>query len=258
MIRVAWLGHATVVIELDGTRVLTDPLLRRHNGPLRRRGPQPRPDQWRGADAVLISHLHHDHAELASLRMLAGRPVMSAPENAAWLRRRGLEGVDLADGWTPIRGGGVEVRLVRADHRHRTMPHRPNPANGHLLRGPSAAVWIAGDTSLHPEMAELADLAGRPVDLAVVPVGGWGPRLSPGHMDPAQAAEAVGLCGARWAVPVHWGTLHPPLMDKVAAGWLDEPGPAFAAALPLAAPACRAVVLAPGQETKLASGAESA
>ena len=157
---------------------------------------------------------------------------MSAPENAAWLRRKGVvTGTALRDGWTPIGGGGVEVHPVRADHRHRTMPHRPNPAHGHLLRGPSAAVWIAGDTSLHPEMASLADLAGRPVDLAVVPVGGWGPRLSPGHMDPEQAATAVARCGARWAVPVHWGTLHPPLMDRVASGWLDEPGAAFAVAL---------------------------
>lgn len=251
MVRVAWLGHATVVVELDGVRVLTDPLLRENAGLLRRRGPQPEESQWRGADVVLISHLHHDHAELASLRMLRGRLVMSAPENAAWLRRKGIGAVAAGEGWTPIGGGGVEVHPVRADHRHRTMPHRPNLAHGHLLRGPSAVVWIAGDTSLHPEMAGLAELAGRPVDLAVVPVGGWGPRLSPGHMDPEQAAVAVQRCGARWAVPVHWGTLHPPLMGRVATGWLDEPGAEFAVALRRSAPSCRAVVLAQGQGVHL-------
>ena len=87
--------------------------------------------------------------------------------------------------------GRVDVRLVRADHHHRPMPHRPNDAHGHLVRGRSATVWVAGDTSLHPEMADLPRQAGRAGDVAVVPVWGWGPRLSAGHMHPGQAAEAL-------------------------------------------------------------------
>ena len=89
-------------------------------------------------------HLHHDHAELRSLRMLRGAALMSAPANVAWLRRRKLaHTVSLGDGWTPV-GSGVQIRQVPAEHRSRPMPHRPNDANGQLVRGQSGIVWIAG------------------------------------------------------------------------------------------------------------------
>jgi L-ascorbate metabolism protein UlaG (beta-lactamase superfamily) len=251
-VRVAWLGHATAVIDLDGTRILTDPLLRRNAGPLRRRTPPPEAWQWRDTDAVLLSHLHVDHAELGSLRMLEGTPLLSAAANASWLRRRGLGEVRaVSERWSPVGSGGVEVRLVRADHRHRNMPHRPNAAHGQLVRGGSGTVWFAGDTSLHPEMSALPELAGGAVDLALVPVGGWGPRLSPGHMDPAQAATAVARSGARWAIPVHWGTLTAPFMDRIGTDWLEAPGRLFAEALAREAPDCRSVVLAPGEDVLL-------
>jgi L-ascorbate metabolism protein UlaG (beta-lactamase superfamily) len=251
-VRVAWLGHATAVIDLDGTRVMTDPLLQKNAGPLRRCTPPPEPAQWEDVDAVFLSHLHVDHAELGSLRMLEGTPLLSAAANASWMRRRGLSRVGaLSERWSAVGGDGVDVRLVRADHRHRPMPHRPNAANGQLLRGPSGRIWIAGDTSLHPEMSVLPELAGGPVDVALVPIGGWGPRLSQGHMDPTQAATAVARTGARWAVPVHWGTLHLPLMDRLGTEWLEEPGHQFAEALAEQAPTCRAVVLAPGEDIVL-------
>jgi L-ascorbate metabolism protein UlaG (beta-lactamase superfamily) len=104
------------------------------------------------------------------------------------------------------------------------MPHRPNAANGMLLRGGGVVVWFAGDTSLHPEMEELADLAGAPVDLALLPIGGWGPRLSPGHMGPAEAAEAAARAGARHVVPVHYGTLHPSGWPRGRLSWTVAPG----------------------------------
>jgi L-ascorbate metabolism protein UlaG (beta-lactamase superfamily) len=251
-IRVAWLGHSTVVLDLDGVRVLTDPLLRPHAGLLRRLTPHPEEEAWRGADGVVVSHLHHDHAELRSLRMLPGVPVMTSPSNASWLRRRGVPTASgLTETWTRIGAGPVEVRQVRADHRHRPMPHRPNDAHGHLLRGPSARVWVAGDTSLYPGMASLPDLAGGPLDVAVVPVWGWGPRLSEGHMNPEQAALACALTGARWGVPVHWGTLHPPLVARFARGWLERPGAAFAEELARVAPQCRPLVLRPAEASTI-------
>jgi L-ascorbate metabolism protein UlaG (beta-lactamase superfamily) len=258
-VRVAWLGHATVVVDLDDTRLLTDPLLQRNAGPLRRRTPPPEPAQWEDVDAVLLSHLHVDHAELPSLRMLEGTPLLSAAANASWLRRRHLARVGaLSERWSTVGRDGVEVRLVRADHRHRAMPHRPNAAHGQLVRGRSGTVWVAGDTSLHPEMAALPELAGGGVDVAIVPVGGWGPRLSPGHMDPAQAATAVARSGARWAVPVHWGTFHPPFMDRFGTDWLEEPGRLFAEAVAERAPGCRAVVLTPGEDVRLDLSGRSA
>ena len=77
-----WLGHSTVVLDVDGTRLLTDPLLRRHAGLLRRRGDPPARGHWQNVDSVLLSHLHHDHADLPSLGMLPkGTPVVTAPPN---------------------------------------------------------------------------------------------------------------------------------------------------------------------------------
>ena len=89
---VTWLGHSTVVLDLDGVRLVADPLLRRHAGILRRRGRAPRREAWAGADAVLLSHLHLDHADLASLRLFPDVPVLTAEENVRWVRRKGLVG----------------------------------------------------------------------------------------------------------------------------------------------------------------------
>lgn len=244
-IDVTWLGHSTAVLDLDGVRLVADPLLRRHNGILRRRGGQPSRRAWAGADAVLLSHLHHDHAEVPSLKLFPGVPVLTAPGNATWVSGKGLDGRGLADEeWFPLGAGGqVEVRLVRAVHHSRPMPHRPNAANGHLVRGPSGIAWLAGDTDLYDEMSVLPRLAGGVIDVALVPVGGWGPRLSAGHMGPDQAAIACRLAAARCAVPVHWKTLHVPAGRILPRGWMDAAGPRFVEALAREAPDCRAVQL---------------
>jgi L-ascorbate metabolism protein UlaG (beta-lactamase superfamily) len=252
-VSLTWLGHSTVVIDLDGTRLLTDPLLLRHAGVLRRRGPMPERRAWERTDAVLLSHLHHDHAELRSLRLLpAGVPMITAPENARWLRVRNLHGISprREEEWVGVgNGASVTVTLCRADHSSRPMPHRPNAANGHLVRSSAATICVAGDTSLYPELAALRHEVGGRIDLAVVPVSGWGPRLSPGHLGPAEAAEACALVGARYAVPVHWGTLHAPGGRLYPPGWMDRPGPEFVEALADRAPECTPVLLSRGVTT---------
>lgn len=238
---ITWLGHSTVTIDLIGAagspvRLLTDPVLGHSAGALSRFTSRPRVRDWAGADAVLLSHLHHDHADLPSLRRLRSVPVVSSPRHAGWLARHRLTAARFDDpsdggGWLRI-ADGVEVRLVRADHGSRPMAHRPNDAHGFLIRTPDLAVWFAGDTSLHEEMAQLPDLAGRPIDVAVVPIGGWGPRLSTGHLGPDEAAEAVARSGAAHAIPVHYGTLHPWGWPASKLAWLHDPLPRFAQALP--------------------------
>ena len=100
---ITWLGHSTVVVDLDGVRIVADPLLGRNNGILRRRGEQPPTPAWEGADAVLLSHLHHDHAEVPSLKRFPGVPVLTAPDNSVWVRKKGLDGRGLADDeWFPL------------------------------------------------------------------------------------------------------------------------------------------------------------
>ena len=231
-VRATWVGHSTVLLELGGLRVLTDPLLRRRLGPLRRRRDLPVQKHVDDVDVVLLSHLHHDHADVPSLRRLGHVPVITDPTNLPWLRKHTLEpGEAFADGWHPA-GPGVEVMLVRADHEARPMPHRPNGATGMLLRGGGVVVWFAGDTSLHPDMARLPELAGAAVDLALLPVGGWGPRLSPGHMGPDEAADATVRSGARHVIPIHYGTLHPSGWPSSRLDWTTDPGHRFVEVLP--------------------------
>jgi L-ascorbate metabolism protein UlaG (beta-lactamase superfamily) len=247
-LRLTWLGHSTVLIELAGQRLMTDPLLRRHNGLLRRRGPQPRPPQWADLDAVLLSHLHHDHAELRSLRLVRGVPVLTSERNGRWLRKQGINGMATED-WTHV--GGVQVRLVPAVHHGRPMPHRPNDANGHLLRTAVITLWVTGDTSLFADMARLRHLAGSErLDVVLVPIGGWGPRLSAGHMDPVQAAEACALTRARHALPVHWGTLHAPFTTWMG-DWFERPLDAFEAEVAAVAPDCQVIRLPLGETWSL-------
>jgi L-ascorbate metabolism protein UlaG (beta-lactamase superfamily) len=222
-VTVTWHGHATVEIVVGGTRLLTDPVLRDRLGPLRRRADLPGAPDPHPPAVILLSHLHHDHADLPSLRSLAGAPVLTDRSNARWVRKQGLLAPDLTDErWHPV-SDEVEVRLVPAVHQARPMPHRPNGAVGMLIRTPDLVVWFAGDTELYPAMDELPDLAGRPIDLALLPIGGWGPRLSPGHMGPDEAAEAALRVGAREVIPIHHGTLHPRGWPAGRLAWTSAP-----------------------------------
>lgn len=252
---VTWLGHSTVVLDLDGVRLVVDPLVQRHAGILRRRGDQPVTAAWAGADAVLLSHLHHDHAEVGSLRFFRDLPILTAPANAEWARKEGFDGRGMEEGeWSALGcDRQVQTRLVKAVHHSRPMPHRPNAANGHLVRGPSGTAWVAGDTALFPEMADLPSLVDGQIDVAIIPIGGWGPRLSGGHLGPEDAAIACAMSGARSAIPVHWKTLHVPGGRVWPRGWMDEAGPRFESALAREAPQCRATVLHVGDSVTISA-----
>jgi L-ascorbate metabolism protein UlaG (beta-lactamase superfamily) len=234
-VEVTWLGHSTVLLESAGVRVVADPLLRRRIGGLRRVGELPAAATALLAgprvDAVLISHLHHDHCDLPSLRRLGARQVVVPPGAGDYVAGQGIEGVvELAPGRRLQVGDAVTVTAVPAEHLGRREPWGPTAlCVGHLVETATATTWLAGDTGLYDAMQALASFAARGVvDLAMVPVWGWGPSLGPGHLDPARAADAVGRVGAGVAVPVHWGTLHPAGMRRVMGRRLTEPGPLFA------------------------------
>lgn len=234
--RLTWLGHSSVLVELAGGRVLADPLLRPRIGALRREHAVPsvaRDLLRRGVDAVVISHLHHDHCDVPSLRALRA-PVLIAPPGAGeWLRGQHLTGVvELPPGEAVELDGGVRIVATHAEHLGRREPWGPTAmAVGHLVEDTRTA-WLAGDTSLFGGMGGVPVLArsGR-IDVAAVPVWGWGPTIGPGHLDPDRAAEAVVRVGARHAVPVHWGTLHPAFLRRTMRRQLHSPGRRFAAAL---------------------------
>ncbi len=246
--RIVFVGHATVLIEVDGVRLLTDPLLRHRVAHLRRQVPLGRLDELAAPDAVLISHLHHDHLDLASLRLLGRETPLIVPEGAgSWLRGRGFTDVsELAVG-EESDIGGVTLTGVTAAHDGRRAPRGPRAASlGYLVRG-RRSVYFAGDTELFAGMADLGDA----IDLALLPVAGWGPTLGPGHMDAQQAARAAALIRPRIAVPVHWGTLLPLGLARRHAARLAVPARAFAEHVAQAAPGVEVRVLAPGQETSL-------
>ena len=239
-----WLGHATVLIEAGGFRLLTDPVLRGRVAHLHRHAPAPlHPER---IDAVLLSHVHHDHFDRPSLRRLAAPGVTAVvPAGAARLLRGMPFGtVHEVDAGDTVTVGGVEVRVVQAWHDGRRRPGtRPLPTLGYLTGG----VWFAGDTDLNPEMAALQG----EVDVALLPIWGWGPSLGPGHLDPDGAAEVVALVRPRVVIPIHWGTFLPIGLHRRHGHLLTSPPVRFAAQVAELAPATRVEVVPPGGSVSL-------
>ena len=221
-----FIGHSTVLIELDGVRILTDPVTRSRVGPLRRMEAVPHRDRLHGIDLVLLSHLHWDHLDVPSLRDLGRHlPLVVSAGAGSWLRGAGFDDVREIAAGEDLEVGGVRVRAVPAVHSGYRPPLGPTaPALGFTIHG-SSSVYFAGDTDLH---AGMADLAGT-VDVALLPVWGWGPTLGRGlHMDPLRAAESLRLIRPRAAVPIHWGTYWPHAMGRILPERLVEPPAAFA------------------------------
>ena len=245
---VTWWGHSTMSLADSGVTLLTDPLLTDRLIHLRRMaGDTPRLDG--PPDAVLLSHLHADHFHLPSLRAVPGEPQLIVPRGSADLIARGLgrsaagRCVELAPG-EETTVGPVRVRAVKAAHPGGRGPwsRRAAVALGFVVEG-AARTWYAGDTGLFDEMNDLG-----PLDLALLPVGGWGPTLhAHEHLDADGAAEALRRVRASWAVPVHWGTFCPVGLGRVWQHMFRDPGERFAEAARDAAPDSRIRVLAQGE-----------
>ena len=247
--RLTWVGHSTVLIDLDGTRLLTDPVLRKRIGPLVRHRPTPAAETIEGIDAVLISHLHHDHADLGSLRKLPREvPMLVPPGSRAFFERRGFTGAkELMPGHSAL-VGALTVTAVEADHDTGRRRHaRSSKAIGFLVSG-TRSVYFAGDTDVFAGMGDLAS----ELDLALLPIWGWGPTVGPGHMDPRRAAEAAALLSPRSAVPIHWGTLYPFGLRQLNPDRLYLPPREFVDSMRELAPQVATLVLSPGESTSLA------
>ena len=131
-----------------------------------------------------------------------------------------------------------------AEHDGKRPPLGPvAPALGFVLEEGTTKVYFAGDTDVFPAMAELAP----DLDVAMLPVWGWGPRLGHGHMNPRRAAEALRLLAPRYAIPIHWGTLWPFGMGRVVPGRLTDPPREFARFARRYAPGVRVLLTPPGE-----------
>ncbi len=240
-----FLGHSTVVVDIDGVRLVTDPVTRARVGPLRRVEPVPARKHLHDIDAVLISHVHWDHLDVPSLQ----EPRARTPASTS----RRVPGTGCAASASPtstsrsparpIDIGPVRVIGVPAVHSGFRPPLGPTvAAMGYVVTG-SRTVYFAGDTDLFEGMAALPG----PIDVALLPVWGWGPTLGRGlHLDPHRAAEALRLIRPRAAVPIHWGTYWPHALGRVYADRLIDPPAAFAEYAAELAPDVRALPTAVG------------
>lgn len=247
--RLTWLGHATVLLEVGGVRLLTDPVLRGRVAHLRRHAPAlPAPG---GVDAVLISHAHRDHLDLPTLRALRPRPrLIVAPTGVGRTLRRltGAEVVELEPG-EQLELEGVSLQAVPAVHVAKRSPvGHVSAAIGYVVQSaePARRIYFAGDTAVFPGMADLGSL-----DVALLPIWGWGPSLGPGHMDPDEAIEALTLLRPQVVVPIHWGTLLPIGLNRRHGSVLRDPGRRFAHGAAERAPGVRVAVLQPGEALAL-------
>jgi L-ascorbate metabolism protein UlaG (beta-lactamase superfamily) len=246
--RVRFVGHATVLVELDGVRLLTDPLLRRRVAHLRRVVPI-KVEDLKHPDAVLLSHAHYDHLDVPSLRLLDRRALAVAPRGLGrLLRKLGFERVAEMVVGDEIDAGGVTVRATPADHDSERFMGVRTEALGYAVLG-SRRMFFAGDTDLFPELEALVE----GLDLALLPIWGWGASLGRGrHMDPEKAAEAVRLLHPRIAVPIHWGTYAPlHLTIRRLPTFVREPATAFLSAVRERAPGVDVRILAPGESLEL-------
>jgi L-ascorbate metabolism protein UlaG (beta-lactamase superfamily) len=198
-------------------------------------------------DCVLISHLHRDHCDITSLRRLRRRTRLLVPRGAApMLRKAGFKNVEEFTAGETAEVGALTIRAIAADHSGFRPPFGPRAeALGYLVEG-SATVYFAGDTARY---AAMTDLAGS-VDVALLPVWGWGPNLRGGHMDPAEAAQALSLVAPRIGIPIHWGTYYPVGMGRFRPHVLHRPPEEFVAAARDVAPGVSVEVLGTGDRLR--------
>jgi L-ascorbate metabolism protein UlaG (beta-lactamase superfamily) len=241
--QITYIGHATVLIEMDGVRLLTDPILRRRVVHLSHRQ-RLEPACWQEIDAVLISHLHWDHLDWPSLRRLGEQTRLIVPQGSGgYFWRHGFRNVkELRPGEESL-VGPVRVRGTRAVHDNGRYPTGPIATPlGFLISGRNT-IYFAGDTDLFPEMADLS----RNLDLALLPVWGWGPTLGSGHLTPDRAAHALTLLRPKTAIPIHWGALHPIGMGWMKPAFLSKPPVTFVEHAARLAPDVKTFILPPGQ-----------
>ncbi|MBK8986132.1 MAG: MBL fold metallo-hydrolase [Chloroflexi bacterium] len=239
--RITYVGHATVLIEMDGARLLTDPVLRGHLAHLAHRTRHMPLADFQDIDAVLISHLHWDHLDWPSLDRLGRHIRLIVPgDSAVYFARQGFTNVEELRANEETAVNGLKIRATPAVHDGRRHPKGPSAQpNGYLVDG-RRTIYFAGDTDIFPEMADLS----AQLDVALLPVWGWGPTLGKGHLDPERAALALTLLRPQIAIPIHWGALHPIGMGLFNPAFLRLPPLAFAR---------RAAELAPEVHTHILS-----
>ncbi|HTQ31589.1 MAG TPA: MBL fold metallo-hydrolase [Opitutaceae bacterium] len=233
-----FIGHATFLLQMAGTNILTDPIFSEKAGPFGLLGPRRvRPPalalgQLPPIDLVLVSHNHYDHLDLDTLRWLARarRPLfVGTLGNGRWLQKRGIPGVVELDWWQSHRiSPALELVCTPAQHFAARAPWdrcRTLWAGFALRTAAAGKIYFCGDSGYGPHFAEIGERLGG-CDLAFLPIGAYEPRwfMAPVHMNPEEAVRAHRDVRSRCSLGMHFGTF--PLTDEA----IDAPRQALAEA----------------------------
>jgi L-ascorbate metabolism protein UlaG (beta-lactamase superfamily) len=220
-LRAWWLGHASVLIEIDGLRILTDPVLSQRASPFQFIGPSrlhppPLPlAEWKNIDAVVISHDHFDHLDMDTIRQLAamsngGTPFYVGLGIGAHLQRWDvpLAQIHEMDWWEQLKLKGVAIHCTPARHYSgRKSMDNSTLWSSWMLKGPSHSVYYSGDTGYAGHFKQIRERLGAP-ELALIKVGAYGDTWLDIHMNPEAAVQAHQDLGATTMLPVHWATFN--------------------------------------------------
>lgn len=219
-LRATWLGHSTVLIEMDGHRVLTDPVWGTRASPFRLLGPkrfQPVPLRLRQmpeVDVVVISHDHYDHLDYPTIRALATHsavPFVTSLGVGAHLQAWGVaaERITELDWWESHRVPNTGLTITAAPSQHfsgRGLKDRNATLwSSMVVQSDRHKVFFSGDTGLTTEYATIRERLG-PFDLVMLEVGAFHPSWGDIHLGPVNALKAHALLGGGAFLPVHWGT----------------------------------------------------
>lgn len=252
---VTWFGHSSVLVEIDGHRVLFDPVWGDRVSPSRRIGPRrmhPTPipiDELPSVDAVLISHDHYDHLDLPTVRALLrtqSAPFVVPVGLADHLRRWGVpEGRIVELDWDEtVHVGGLTLVCTEARHfSGRGLARNCTQWSSWAVRGPRHRVFFAGDTGYTPAFATIGSELG-PFDLTLMPIGAYSEQWPAIHMNPEESVRAHQDLGGGLLVPIHWATF-----DLAFHPWAEPPERLVRAAKDAGARFC---VPRPGQRIPVA------
>jgi L-ascorbate metabolism protein UlaG (beta-lactamase superfamily) len=219
-VKITYIGHATLLLEIAGVRVITDPNFDPHLGRLLPRVSAPgiALDALPALDAILLTHAHADHLSFDSLdRLPRDIPLYAPPAVARWLRGKGYGHVEpLGPGeQAVVSSGAVRIHAERATHQGNRygVDRWRSAANMYLVETREESLFFAGDTALMPDTHALVERvlwsAERALDVALLPIGyapPWKPGFRRGHLTQEDALTLFETLRARALIPYHWGT----------------------------------------------------